>query len=443
MTSANLLQSPAALGPLYQDYAYGYPHKSAYRAFTPPRSLKDLWASEDTSRVFLYLHIPFCEMRCGFCNLFTTANPKEDRVTSYLSALERELTTTLEEIGPITPAQIALGGGTPTFLTEAELTALFDMIESRFHVSVQTTPLGIETSPKTATRERLALLSARGTDRISIGVQSFIEAETKAMGRPQKPGEADAALTRIREHRFGRLNLDLIYGAANQTPDSWLYSLNRAMEWAPEEVYLYPLYVRTRTGLDGKTSVEDEHRRTLYRIGRDFLTSEGYHQTSMRAFRRSQSGASGGAEYVCQEDGMLGLGAGARSYTKHAHYSADYAVSRPGVLGILDNYASLSADEFRAARHGIEISDDDRQRRFILKSILHTDGLDLARFKTVFGHDAQTLFPQLGALITSGLLKTVGATLVPTASGLEHSDAIPPLFYSQTIRNLMHSNTVA
>jgi oxygen-independent coproporphyrinogen III oxidase len=435
--------APADLGPLYQDYAYGYPHKNAYRAFPAPLPLRDLWADERKDRVFLYLHIPFCEMRCGFCNLFTVANPDGGRVERYLAALTRQMEAVRGEIGAVHPVQMAIGGGTPTLLGADALNALFDRTRSLMNADPRHISTGIETSPKTATPETIAALSAWGIDRISIGVQSFIEAETRAMGRPQDPAGPPAALDTIRTHRFGRLNIDLIYGAANQTPDSWRHSLRRALTWHPEELFLYPLYVRPRTGLDGRGHVEDEHRRALYRIGRDLLLAEGYEQMSMRAFRRPGPAAQAGNEFSCQEDGVLGLGTGARSYTAAAHYATRYAVTRRGVLDILDDYAASDAASFLYAHHGITITPEDAMRRFVLKSILRRDGLDTARFATVFGVAPVDAFPALAMLGDMGLLVEQDGRLCPTASGLEHGDAIPPLFYSHRVRALMASAGVA
>lgn len=427
---------PSELGPLYQDYAYGYPHKSAYRPLEPALRLSDLWQGERKDRLFLYLHLPFCEMRCGFCNLFTTANPAPDLQAAYLAALERQIDAVREEIGPFVPVQMALGGGTPTLLPTPELARVLDLLANRMGGDPASIAAGIETSPATATPDRIALLAERRFERISIGVQSFREEETRVMGRPQQPGEVARALDLIRNHDFARLNIDLIYGAANQTVDSWLSSLHMALRWKPEELFLYPLYIRERTGLDGRTSVEDEHRRRLYRAGRDFLIDRGYRQISMRAFHRI--GTDGGtSEFSCQEDGVVGLGTGARSYTARAHYSSQYAVSRRGVLGIIQDYNLASRDDFRFARHGITIDGDEAMRRFVLKSILRIEGLDRARFVQLFGIDAMEAFPALTRLCELDLLDFESQRVIPTPTGLEHSDAIPPLFYSERVRRLM------
>jgi len=388
----------------------------------------------------------FRSARCGAASATCSPPPiPTPRVERYLAALTRQIEAVRGELGPIRPVQLAIGGGTPTLLGPGPLEALFERIASRLDADPRHLPAGIETSPKTATPETIALLSAWGFDRISIGVQSFVEAETRAMGRPQDPATVTAALDTIRAHRFGRLNIDLIYGAENQTPQSWRHSLRRALDWAPEEMFLYPLYVRPRTGLDRRGHVEDEHRRALYRIGRDLLREAGYEQISMRAFRRPcpPDGSAGGDEFSCQEDGVLGLGTGARSYTARVHYATRYAVTRRGVLDILDDFAASDADAFRFAHHGIAVSRDDAMRRYVLKSILRRDGLDTARFAHLFGVAPTVALPALERIGEMGLIAADGAHLRPTQAGLEHSDAIPPLFYSERVRALMRSAGVA
>lgn len=433
MTKANPIP-PTLLAP-YQGYTYAYPHKSAYRAFNPPLSLADVW-KEEPARRFLYVHIPFCEMRCGFCNLFTLVNPKGDMASAYLSALAREAEVTATAAGTAqAPAQIALGGGTPTWLSAGELEQLFDVLHRCFRADPHHCSTAIETSPKTATDERLAVLKMRGVERVSIGVQSFFEAEAKAMGRPQKTADVEAALDRIRAHGFRSLNLDLIYGAANQTPGSFVASIHRAMHWHPEEVYLYPLYVRPRTGLDGRAEVWDEQRLALYRAGRDALLAQGYAQVSMRHFRK---GPNLGGEYSCQEDGMIGLGPGARSYTRDLHYAMDFAVSRSAVLGVLNRYIDKSHNDFHQISHGIRLSRQEQMRRYLLKSLLHQEGVDTARFTALYGLSPLDAFPELTTLEGAGFMKS-GPNLRLTPSGVERSDAIGPWLYSARIAQRMEA----
>jgi oxygen-independent coproporphyrinogen-3 oxidase len=225
-------------------------------------------------------------MRCGFCNLFTTANPKEDFTGVYLQALERQAKQVREALGEAKFARFAIGGGTPTFLDRVGLEALFDLAEQTFGAEPHRVPVSVETSPRTAEADKLRLLRERGVDRISIGVQSFLEAEASAAGRAQKTAWVEEALERIRAAGFPTLNIDLIYGLPGQTVGSWLCSLEAALRYAPEELFLYPLYVRPLTGLGRRNRAHDDIRLACYRAGREFLLSNGYAQVSMRMFAR-------------------------------------------------------------------------------------------------------------------------------------------------------------
>src|SRR5262249_48829502 len=159
-----------------------------------------------------YVHVPFCTMRCGFCNLFTTPNPKGGLVALYLDALRRQAEAVRAAVPKARFARFAIGGGTPTYLNEAGLDAGFDGAEPGSGADLRATPIGVEASPDTLTSEKVALLKARGVDRVSIGIQSFIESEAAASGRPQSRGEVDAALTLLAGAAFPTVNIDLIYG---------------------------------------------------------------------------------------------------------------------------------------------------------------------------------------------------------------------------------------
>ena len=424
----------------FQGYAYSYPHKLAYRPLTPTLPLAPLWANEDRQALFLYVHLPFCEMRCGFCNLFTTANPQVGVVAAYLDALERQMQVMGETLAPARFARAAFGGGTPTFLSEAEIERLFTGIDKYLGGLAPGTPVSYEMSPATVTAGKLKTLRELGVTRASIGVQSFLLEETKALGRPQDPGEVAAALTLMREAGLPILNLDLIYGAQNQTLASWEHSLREAMRWTPEEIYLYPLYVRPLTGLEKLRREPSDLRLELYHHGRDFLLARGYRQLSMRLFRRANVEADpteGGPVYCCQEDGMVGLGAGARSYTRDVHYSSEYAVGRAGVREIIAEFSDRPDVGFGAADYGCVLTPDERRRRYVIKSLLRREGLSLTAYREEFGGEAAHHFPELGELSGYGLSERVDDRLVLTAAGMERSDTLGPALFSPDIQQRM------
>lgn len=269
----------------YVAYSYSYPHKTAYRKFSQPYSIDELWREEKKDSLFLYVHIPFCEMRCGFCNLFTVAEPNANLGREYIDALVREAEVLSRAVEGACVSRMAIGGGTPSFLEMAELQSLFDLAEHSFVFDARKIPISFETSPQTVTRDKLKLLYERGVDRISIGVQSFADSEVAAVGRAQKCTSVETALTEIRGFDFNTLNIDLIYGLPDQSKASFIQSIERALQYRPEEIYLYPLYVRSLTGLGRQSASWSDERIQLYREGRDRLLAEGYVQLSMRMFQ--------------------------------------------------------------------------------------------------------------------------------------------------------------
>lgn len=424
---------------MYLSYTYTYPHKTAYRPFDTPRPLREVWANERKTGLFLYMHIPFCEMRCGFCNLFTTVHPGASLEAHYVATLEREAEQMREALGDATFARVAIGGGTPTYLEPTELERVLAIAEGTFGINLHAVPMSVETSPATATPERLALLRAHGVDRISIGVQSFREREVHGVGRAQSQTEVERALTTIRAHVFPTLNIDLIYGLPYQDENSWLDSLRVALEYTPEELYLYPLYQRPLTGLDKMTLSWDDHRLSLYRIGRDFLLNHGYQQRSMRMFRAPHAPSGQGPVYCCQEDGMVGLGCGARSYTRTTHYSSEYAVGQKGIRAIIADYVNRPTEHFASAHYGFTLDEAEQRRRYAIKSVLHGDGLEWAAYHAYFGTHATDDLPLLIDLIQRGWATNDGAVLRLTETGMEWSDTIGPWLYSGAVNQLMQA----
>jgi oxygen-independent coproporphyrinogen-3 oxidase len=422
----------------FQAYAYAYPHKTAYRPLDPAIPLEELWSQEDKSALFLYVHLPFCEMRCGFCNLFAMTNPEDGLVSRYLDSVERQGEAVARALGGNARfARLALGGGTPTFLGPAELDRLFQILAKNFNGVSTRIPKAIEASPATVDEEKLALLTARGVTRVSVGVQSFIDCEVQSIGRPQRNEEVRRALDLVAGVKFSCMNIDLIYGAPSQTVSSWKFSVEQALEWSPQEMYLYPLYVRPLTGLDHIGRAPADNRLALYRQGRDLLLGRGYRQISMRLFRAPGYEPPDGPVYCCQEDGMIGLGAGARSYASSVHYSTEYAVGLSGVRGIIENFSGRRIDQFALADYGCELDGEEQKRRYILKSILRADGLNLGAYRERFGTDPFVDLPELSSIEEGGLGCRSGEYLRLNDRGLELSDAIGPWLFSSAVRERM------
>lgn len=427
----------------YRSYLYSYPHKTAYRELDPPLPLGPLWERENTDTYFLYMHIPFCAARCGFCNLFTLPDRRDDTHERYVDALERQA----KQWAPLTSrrpySRFAIGGGTPTLLNEVQLNRLFDIAENVMGLDPAHASISIETSPDTVTEGKLALLKERSVDRVSMGIQSFIEAEAAAIYRPQKPQEVERALEKLTRYDFPLLNLDLIYGLPGQTVESWLYSLERVLSYEPGEIFIYPLYTRENTIVKPEDIQRQgpDIRMELYTAARETLKSRGYVQYSMRRFAKESSSHASKEllPYSCQEEGMVGLGCGARSYTSEVHYASKYGVSYKATQSIIADY--VATERYDVADYGIVLSREEQKRRFILKALLHREGLTLDDYLQRFGSEVMTDYAWLSELLTEGMAvieqENEHQVLRLTEEGLGYSDAIGDWLISAEIREQM------
>ena len=134
---------------------------------------------------------------------------------------------------------------------------------------------------------------------------------------------------------------------------------------------------------------------------------------------------------------MIGLGCGARSYTRRLHYSTDYAVQSSGVREIIASYLDRSNEDFAYADYGCDISEQEHRRRWVIKSLLRSRGLDRQLYQNTFGADVLDEFGQLSQLLEEGYLELDVLSLRPTAKGLEWSDLIGPMLFSDDVRQMM------
>ncbi len=134
---------------------------------------------------------------------------------------------------------------------------------------------------------------------------------------------------------------------------------------------------------------------------------------------------------------MIGLGAGARSYTSSFHYSTPYAVGRENVQRVIDDYVDQSEEEHRVARHGIELSTQEQKRRFVIQGLMQASGLSCAEYTRVFERSPLAEFSQLTALLQHDLATEVDGHLVLNPAGLERSDAIGPWLCSDEVGRRM------
>jgi oxygen-independent coproporphyrinogen III oxidase len=187
----------------------------------------------------LYIHIPFCESLCYYCGCNKIVTRHHERAAEYLRYLSREVDLHTAELGlGQAVTQLHLGGGTPTFLSDAELRELMAMLRRSFQLA----PGGeysIEIDPRTMDETRLKTLAELGFNRLSFGVQDFDPEVQKAVHRIQPAEQVFALVDKARAIGFDSINVDLIYGLPKQTPESFARTLVQVNELRPDRIALY------------------------------------------------------------------------------------------------------------------------------------------------------------------------------------------------------------
>lgn len=187
----------------------------------------------------LYVHIPFCEALCYYCACNKIITKHHDKAQEYLRYLTREVELHTALIGTgQSVSQLHLGGGSPTFLTDAELLSLMTMLKRSFNF-VPGGEYSIEIDPRTIDEKRLDTLAALGFNRLSFGVQDFDPAVQKAVHRVQPAERVFSLVAAARTRGFESINIDLIYGLPQQTPESFDRTLEQVVDLKPDRIALY------------------------------------------------------------------------------------------------------------------------------------------------------------------------------------------------------------
>jgi len=203
----------------------------------------------------LYVHVPFCATKCHYCDFYSLAGHM-DRAEAYLDALEREIGAHTAFFGRPRPRTIFIGGGTPTLLSPPQLQRLLGLIADVLDTS-QLAEFTMEANPNTFDAAKAAVLVEGGVNRISFGAQSFNADELRMLQRDHDPESVPVAFATARAAGLHNLNVDLIFGIPGQTRQSWVYSLDRALELAPDHMSCYSLTYEPNTAMTARLRAGD------------------------------------------------------------------------------------------------------------------------------------------------------------------------------------------
>lgn len=277
-----------------------YPMPTGWQDMDGTQALS-LWAESSAQKpaagLSLYLHIPFCEALCRYCactRVILEKGPEEaeQRVDTYISALEREIVRVAEILGDNRVVRhVHWGGGTPTYLSDDQIKGICDKIHEVFDVSPDA-EIAIEIDPRTAPASKLRTLRTLGFNRVSLGVQDFND-QVQAHVRRIQPFDlvSDTVMT-CRELGFGSVNFDLIYGLPFQTVDTMRETLRQTIELSPDRVAYYhyaqiPEKIATQRGMDYTKLPDSETKLAMFLLGAEMFTSAGYEFIGLDHFARS------------------------------------------------------------------------------------------------------------------------------------------------------------
>jgi putative oxygen-independent coproporphyrinogen III oxidase len=317
----------------------------------------------------LYVHIPFCLTRCGYCDLNTYAGLGH-LSGRYVDALQAEADHRAPPWSGVSFASLFLGGGTPTTLPAASIQSLLEHFRSVFDL-LPGAEITTEANPDTVGEDYLSALRDVGVTRLSFGVQSFDVQVLRALERIHSPDSARAAFHAARRAGFDDVNVDLIYGANGESSESWQRTVTEAVDLGPEHVSCYALTIEPATSLGRKVAAslvappDPDLQAEMYEVACATLAEAGYEHYEISNWARPGHRSVHNLGYW-QGRSYLGLGAGAHSFRQAVRW---WNVRPP------QRYLGL-VEEGRLPTGGSEeLSEDERRMERLLLGLRVADGV--------------------------------------------------------------------
>jgi oxygen-independent coproporphyrinogen-3 oxidase len=339
----------------------------------------------------LYAHLPFCQSLCLFCGCNVVINKNHDVAHPYLQKLKWEIDRISERLDRARPVvQLHWGGGTPTYLSAAQLEDLFSYTRQRFAFSPDA-EIGLEVDPRVTTGEQVQTLRRLGFNRISMGIQDFNPLVQKIVHRVQPYAETRALFDLCRELHFESINIDLIYGLPHQTPESFVDSVEKVIDMRPDRVamfsYAHVPWLKKQQGSFARFIPQGRDKFRIFRAGIERFTRAGYRYIGLDHFALPE-------DELCLAQNNRTLHRNFQGYTTKA--GADlFGIGVSSISGIGRAYAQNFRDlkaYYEAVDNGIlptmrgfRLSDDDEIRREVINRILCHCVLHKAEIEQRFG----------------------------------------------------------
>jgi len=377
-------------GPRYTSYPTAPVWTSAFTSATYTDILSNLGKNNDS--ISLYIHIPFCSKRCLYCACNVVIRKDHEKAgTTYLNYIEKELSLIVRHTQSKPKIkQIHIGGGTPTFLSDEQLSRLISMIESYLDTS-EVEEQSIELDPRTMSPERLTHIRRLGFDRISFGIQDFDETVQDDIGRHQSFDMVEQLITHARALKFSSINCDIIYGLPKQTMDRFKNTISKLIQLKPDRIALYsfafvPWIHEHQKALTLESSPSSDEKMALFLYARKTLLSADYESIAMDHFAlKTDALAIAYANNSLHRTFMgyttlatpfyLGVGVSSIGYVNDAFIQHTKDLKK--------YYESLDKNIFPVEK-GYSLSERDIINQWIIRTLMCQFTLDKTRFEQLF-----------------------------------------------------------
>lgn len=366
----------------------------------------------------LYIHIPFCDTVCFYCACNKIATKDRNHAQPYLERVYRELELQGALFGADrTVEQLHWGGGTPTFISQDQMSELMDHTRRRFRLAEdEVGEFAIEIDPREADAETIALLQRLGFNRMSLGVQDLDPVVQKAVNRIQTEEEILAVLEAARSEGFRSISIDLIYGLPFQTVVSFVRTLERVVAFAPDRLSVFnyahlPQRFMPQRRIDEAALPSPSTKLDILKTTGELLADAGYTYIGMDHFARPDDELA-----VAQRSG--GLYRNFQGYSTHANCDlVGIGVTSIGKVDTSYSQNRCTLDEYCRdidAGHlsifrGIELSRDDRIRRDVITRLICDFALDVSAveqtWEITFTDYFSDVLPKLSPMQEDGLLE--------------------------------------
>lgn len=360
----------------------------------------------------IYIHIPFCETRCHYCN-FATGGYESELARRYVAAILAEI-----ERAEVTPEMrkvdsIYFGGGTPTTLTVEQLGGIINLCRTKFYVSTAT-EITSEANPGTISQEFLEGLRAAGINRLSFGVQSFDDGELQMIGRSHSAEAARQAVQMARAAGFANVSIDLIAGLPEQKMTTWQRNLEEAFALEPDHlsVYLLELYkdapLLHRINRGELRAIDDELTVEMYFALKDEAQRQGFDHYEISNWARHGFESHHNLKYWTGAP-YWAFGVSAAGYDGQTRWSNTRNIHE---------YLTKIEDGQSPIAEIIELDDEDRQSENLFLRLRLKDGVNLREHQARFGVNVMERYrDDLVRLDEAGLIELNNDTLKISRAG--------------------------